>query len=260
MAHFVLQSDDTSLKIEQDVILDLLKRERYLHTYEFCSLNEMETYINAKAYPIGTIQFVSKFLKNNFGIEQEKPIEIPKYLQQEKYLKRNYEITTWDKVPRNKKIFLKDVSVLKEFGNIIDPLYYDLDEIFNYKKKTKYDSSLVLDKTHLYQVSDIIPIQAEFRVYVLDNKIEGITCYEGDPLLYPDAKLLREINGLIQLNEKYLKSYTIDVATGTFGTALLEVHNFTSIGLYQIFWGSDLLYGYVDGINYLLKDNGLKYI
>ena len=64
---------------------------------------------------------------------------------------------------------------------------------------------------------------------------------------------------VIQSNEKYLKSYTIDVIVGAFGTAVLEVHNFTSVGLYNTLWQCNLLDAYVDGINYLIYDNSVKY-
>ena len=39
------------------------------------------------------------------------------------------------------------------------------------------------------------------------------------------------------------------------GTAIVEVHNFTSCGLYSTIWGDNLLYAYRDGIDYLINDN-----
>ena len=42
---------------------------------------------------------------------------------------------------------------------------------------------------------------------------------------------------------------------GKEGTAIIEVHNFTSVGLYTTLWGTDLLYAYRDGIDYLVNDN-----
>ena len=260
MAHFLLQSDKSTFDVEHAMLLALLNHAKYLHTYEECSLKELELYSNTDAIPIGTIDFVSTFMKNIFGIATEIPIEIPLYLQTDEFLKRKYEIVDWSKIPRQGKYFLKDVSQLKVYSYVTDTMFYDIDELFNYKKKSDFDGTLVLDKTHLFQVSSLLSIKSEFRVYVVCGRIEAISCYEGDPLLYPDATLLRKIVNLIQLNEKYLKSYTIDVAVGSFGTALLEIHNFTSVGLYNAFWSDDLLYAYVDGINYLLDDNSIKYI
>lgn len=42
---------------------------------------------------------------------------------------------------------------------------------------------------------------------------------------------------------------------GKKSTALIEVHNFTSCGLYSTLWGNNLLTAYKDGIKYLKKDN-----
>ena len=60
---------------------------------------------------------------------------------------------------------------------------------------------------------------------------------------------------LIKANEKWLRSYTIDIMVGPKGTAIIEVHNFTSVGLYHNLWGNNLLYAYRQGIDYLINDN-----
>ena len=65
-------------------------------------------------------------------------------------------------------------------------------------------------------------------------------------------KSIRLIENILQ---EYLKSYTIDVAVTSKGTCILEVHNFTSCGLYSTIWGSGLIYAYKDGIDYLRNDN-----
>lgn len=190
----------------------------------------------------------------------EVPVEITKYLQTDEFLKRDYSICKWDEIPRQGKFFLKDVSQLKKYGNITNTAYTDIGELFNYEPKSTFDATLVLDKEHLYQVSSILPIETEYRVYVIGHEIIAIASYEGSPLNLPDTKLLKKAVELIQLNEKWLQSYTIDIAVGSFGTAILEIHNFTSVGLYNALWGSELLYAYVDGINYLKNDNTVKYI
>ena len=209
--------------------------------------------------PIGTIEFVSTYLYKQYNIKTEVPIEIPKYLQTNEFLKRNYKIVNWTEIPRTGTFFLKDVSVLKEFAGTINATYTNIDDLFNYIPKNKFDASLVLNKNHLFQVSSALNIKSEYRVYVLNNKIEVIANYNGDATLLPDINLLNKAILLIQANEKYLKSYTIDIAVGPFGTAILEIHNFTSIGLYHNLWGDSLLYAYKDGIDYLINDNSVKY-
>lgn len=260
MAHFLLQSDDGSLDIEKCIVEDLLKHNKFLHTYELVSLKGLDDVKKENCYPVGTIDFVSKYMRNAYGIESEVPIEIPTYLQTGEFLKRNYFIYKWDEIPRKGEFFLKDVSQLKKFGGIVNTAYESIDDLFNYEPKGKFDSTLVLDKSHFYQVSEVLPIKAEYRVYVLDGEIEQISNYNGSPLYLPDVGLLNKAVSLISRFEKYLKSYTIDIAVGSFGTAILEIHNFASVGLYSTLWGDNLLYGYIDGINYLINDNTIKYL
>lgn len=260
MARFLMQKDNGVLEIEEAIIEELLKRNKYTHEYTEVTLDKIDSIQEQGLIPIGTIEFVSKYIKNNHGVNKEVPIEIPKYLQTDDILKRDYSIVTWDKIPRTGKFFLKDVSQLKKYGGVTDTSYLDIDDLFNYVPKNPCDSTLVLDKEHLYQVSSLLPIKSEYRVYVINNEIEAIANYEGSPLNLPDTKLLQKVVGQIHLNEKFLKSYTVDIAVGDFGTAVLEIHNFTSVGLYHALWGSDLLYAYVDGINYLINDNSVKYL
>lgn len=261
MADFLIQKQNGVLELEEYIIEDLLNRNRYLHSANYITLEQLNSPISKGKIPVGTIEFVTKYLQmHNPNFSHEVPIEIPTYLQTEEFLKRDYKILDWQQIPRKGNFFLKDVSRLKEYSGIFNTLYTDLDEIFNYVPKNKYDATLVLDKTHLFQVSTILPIKSEYRVYVINNKISAISCYEGSPLNLPDISLLEKAVNLIQFYEKYLRSYTIDIALGDFGTAILEIHNFTSVGLYHAVWGSELLYGYVDGINYLLQDNSIKYI
>lgn len=260
MAMFLLQKEADTLEIEEAIIEELLKRNKYTHEYTTGTLRELSKTTNDKMIPVGTIEFVTRYL-NKFGYcSHEVPVEIPKYLQTEEFLKRDYKICKWDDIPRHGKFFLKDVSELKKYGNITDTTYIDVDDLFNYVPKNNFDATLVLSKEHMYQVSSILSIQTEYRVYVISNEIVAITNYEGSPVNIPDTKLLQKAVSLIQFNEKWLQSYTIDIAVGKFGTAILEIHNFTSVGLYHALWGSELLYAYVDGINYLKNDNSVKYL
>lgn len=260
MAMFLLQKDDDALEIEEAIIEDLLKRNKYTHEYSTCALKKIDDATNDKMIPVGTIDFVTKYMSKFAYCSHEVPVEIPKYLQTEEFLKRDYKICKWDEIPRHGKFFLKDVGELKKYGNVTDTTYMSIDDLFNYVPKSDFDSTLVLSKEHMYQVSSLLPIQTEYRVYVINNEIVAITNYEGSPLNIPDAKLLQKAVSLIQFNEKWLQSYTIDIAVGKFGTAILEIHNFTSVGLYHALWGSELLYAYVDGINYLKNDNSVKYL
>lgn len=137
--------------------------------------------------------------------------------------------------------------------------YFYNEELFDYKPKNELDSTLVLSKSHDYVISSPYNIKSEYRVYVLDGDIEHISLYNGDATVLPDVNLIKKAVSLINYNEKWLRSYSLDIMVGNEGTAIIEVHNFTSLGLYSSIWGTDLIYAYRDGIDYLLNDNSIKY-
>ena len=255
MAHFILQKDYNTLDIEQIIIKELLNKNKYLHSYEEINIENICDNKYYNSIPIGTIDFVTKWLKSTHNIDRENPIEIPEYLRTDEFLKRDYRIVTWKDIPRQGSFFLKDISELKNFSGIMNATYTDIDELFNYIPQSKFDSTLVLSKEHLYQVSSYFNIQSEYRVYVLGGKIENIGHYNGDCTVLPDISLIKKAVSIINSNEKHLKSYTLDIMVGKEGTAIIEIYNFTSVGLYNTLWGDNLLYGYVDGIHYLLDDN-----
>lgn len=259
MAKFLLQKDTDTLDIEHMIVKQLLDKNSIVHEYSEISLyglrNVMkQSTINKDFIPVGTIEFVSEYIKYAYDIERENPIEVPSYLRTEEFLKREYNIVTWDKIPDKGRYFIKDVSQLKKFGMVLNLEWQLPKEVFD-EPKNEFDTSLKLSKEHLYQVSSIFNIQSEYRVYVIDHKIQSISHYNGDPTILPDVKLIQKAINLIELNEKWLKSYTIDIMVGPKGTAIIEIHNFTSVGLYSSLWGTNLLYAYKDGIDYLINDN-----
>lgn len=254
MAKFILQSDNKSLDIETLIIKELLHKNRYVHEYESVDTqcikdNSYENYI-----PIGDINFVTAWLNKNHNIEVENPIEIPLYLRTDEFLKRDYKIVTWNNIPEQGNFFMKDISVLKNFGSVVNADYENIKDWFDWSNN-EFDTSLRLDRNHLFQISSIFDIKSEYRVYVIDREIEAISNYNGDTTILPDINLVKKAVNLINYNEKWLKSYTLDIMVGNKGTAIIEVHNFTSVGLYNTLWGSNLLYAYKDGIDYLINDN-----
>lgn len=254
MARYLLQTDSEGLDIEYMLIEEKLKRNKYIHKYKCTDTVSLSWVAEKDDVPIGDIKFVTKFLSIAHGIERENPIEIPEYLRTEEFLKRDYSIVTWDKLPEKGNWFIKDVSQLKVFGEVLNLEYNDIKSWFD-TPKNSFNTSLVLDKTHLFQVSSVFNIKSEYRVYVIDGEIECISNYNGDCTLLPDINLIKKAVTMINCNEKWLKSYTIDVMVGPKGTAIIEVHNFASVGLYSTLWGDNLIYAYRDGIDYLTHDN-----
>lgn len=157
-------------------------------------------------------------------------------------MKREYSFTSFEKLPKSGKYFLKDCSQLKNFSGVItaEHVLIENDE---------------LPQDHIYQVSSLFPIEAEYRVYVLHGEIENIICYNGDCTVLPDVGLIKKAVMIINAMEQWLMSFTIDVMVGKPGTAIIEIHNFTSVGLYSTLWGNNLIWAYKDGIDYLVNDN-----
>ena len=254
MSRYLLQSDSNGLDLEYIIVENLLKKNKYLHDYKIIDTNYIMNIATKNDIPIGDIKFVSKWLQAIHNIDRENPIEIPAYLRTEEFLKRDYTITTWDKLPEHGKWFIKDISELKIFGSEVNTDYEKIKEWFE-KPEYEFSTNLVLNKEHLFQVSSIFNILSEYRVYVIDGEIEAISNYNGDCTLLPDINLVKKAISMINYNEKWLKSYTLDIMVGKEGTAIIEVHNFTSVGLYNNIWGNNLLYAYKQGIDYLLNDN-----
>lgn len=246
MSYFILESNE-ELFLEAYFLKEQLNRNKSLNTFDIV---DKPFLVKDDEYPVGRIPFVSKSL----GVH-ENPIEIPKYLRTDEFLKREYNFKTWQEVPRSGVFFLKAASTLKEFGKVVNADYEITDDLCTYERKNEFDSTLVLNKNSIYIVSSLVRILSEYRVYVFQGEIEQISYYNGDCTVFPDLRLINKAVELINYNEKWLRSYTIDVAVTDNGTCLLEVHNFTSCGLYSVVWGSNLIQAYKDGIEYLRNDN-----
>ena len=145
----------SGLDIEELLVLEQLRKTRLTNDYRRIRYIE-DTDNWGKGYiPVGTIEFVERYLRSNYGIEQENPIEIPDYLQTDEFLKREYSIVSYDQIPDNKEFFLKDASKLKAFAQEI----YDPEQI----------ADMNLDINHKYVVSELVDVLSESRVYVIDG-------------------------------------------------------------------------------------------
>ena len=254
MSQFILQTDSAGFDMEYFLIKEQLNKNYHVFKHTQCSLDRLLSIATKDDYPVGDTEFVSTFLKNFHGIYNQNPIEIPKYLRTERFLKRDYRIVEFKDIPKDGQFFLKDVSQLHAFSSIVNPFYEDIFSWF----EPPYDPNsvqLVLNKEHLFQVSEVYDIEAEYRVYVCRGEIKHVAHFCGNALFAPDMELIEDVIRLILDNEPYLKSFVIDVMVGPKGTAIVEIRNFTSVNLYNILWGSELVFAYKDGIEYLLNDN-----
>ena len=263
---FLIQEENNELSLDNIILLDLIKEEKYLHNYEiiknddFFDRNENNEKILKKkerfpikyqeAIPLGTIEFTQNYFKIFYEIEKENPIEIPPILRTDEFLKRKYSIVTYNEIPKEGYYFIKDVSQLKVFS-------YDGDMRFFVRDDEKYKSkySLTLNKKHLYQVSEHVKILSEYRIFVINNEIYSINNYDGDVCLFPDIILIKKAITLWSFQPNCPKSYSLDVAITPQGTMILECHILFSTGIYSIIQGTKLLWGYQDAKDYLVNYN-----
>lgn len=267
---FILQKEDryNDLDIDLLTLKQELEKQKYQHEYTFMSIKDLAPSIkgysikNMKdAIPVGSIDFVGAFLKKFYNIENMNPIEIPNELRLDKFLNRNYSIIESKDLPKKGYYFVKDVSKLKVFSYTGEIEYLLYDEVFEEAKGM--DTRLHLNKNHLYQVSEVKCILAEYRVFVVEDKIQGIQFYDGDPCIMPTPE---EINKIKEMTLRYMlnptrpKAYSLDIAiiktNDTLGRnlMLLECHPFTSLGLYGVN-GSFLPMAYRYGLDWYINHN-----
>lgn len=243
--------DERDLDIQ--ILLNKLKEPqfKYIHSVKYCDINDIGNGGYENMIPVGNIDFVSEYVKRYYGIEQQNPIEIPKILRNYKFLKRDYSVVSYDEIPSKGKWFIKDASQLKVFSyngdiSLLEGCWNDTRE---------YSTALKLDKEHLYQVSEIVNILAEFRVYIIGEKIESIAQYDGKPGIFPDMQLIEEAHDLYVKSGDAPRSYTMDIMVTPRGTSIIEIHNFTSVGLYTTLFGDGLVYAYRDALDYIIDKN-----
>ena len=188
------------------------------------------------------------------NIEFENASEVPPILRTDDFLKRKYSIVpVWD-IPRTGSFFVKDATEQKKFSYKGELRYGITDEMFE-TAASEYDTSFRFDYEHLYQVSELVSILAEYRVYVLQGKINTMSVFAGNPLVFPDAELIREAVRLYAAEPDSPRSFSLDVMVTPRGTAITEVHNFISLGIYTVDWDDSLLYALRDGMDYIIRYN-----
>lgn len=260
---FLLQKEDkyNNLDLETFIVKDILEHNKFMDEYIFYSKDdfvidepcEYPEYIK-QAIPVGTIDFVEAWLYRFHKIDCINPIEIPPCLRKEEFLKREYRIVRKENLPTAGRIFFKDASRLKVFSGEINCETFFTDDLWK-PKQNDFDTTLHLDPEHLFQVSEIVNIGSEYRIYIQDNIIQAIANYNGNPCLLPDVKLLQKMINIYSMRYDCPKAYTMDIAVNEKETFLLEIHPWIAVGLYNSLWSRNLLYAYRDGIQYVLDFN-----
>lgn len=247
---FLLQKENGDFDIDVRILKEELDKQKFAHSYHTCSLGDLIALFDSGSgdkltgiIPVGTLEFVQMFLSDVHGVSNMNPIEVPDVLRQDRFLKRKYSIIPREKLPESGYFFVKFVSKLKEFS------YTGLIEHLG------RDTGVEL-KDGMYQVSEVVDIESEYRCFIHDDKLVAVNHYDGKCDVLPDMTLIKAAIGNYMREPTRPKAYTIDVAVikGR-GTAVLEVHPWVSVGLYGYLWGSDLPSCYRDGFLWYVERN-----
>lgn len=221
--------------------------------------------------PVGTIEFVQRFLSIVYHIDNMPPLEVPQTLREQRYLSRSYRIVPQDELPTQGKYFIKQVDKLKGFNFLGDTKFLQqnikhYDDMIKQQNKQQVSNKQLnaIDATYAnkkYLVSEIVDIVSEWRVFVHRGKIINCIQYEwhSDDLCFPNANFVIEVvnklSTALLLNKEYLpQSYTLDIGVLRDNkNCVIEMHPWSAIGLYGYMFGSDLLYAYQDGLAYYIN-------
>lgn len=231
MFKFLLQSDEnTGYQSDVYTIEQTIKRYAWDNRVSVkdimfkCSLQELDEYYvydYRDAVPVGTVEFVETFMKIYHETLHIKPILIPAELN-----KFTYRMVTV--VPNDTKVinplfekcpdlFIKSADVCK----------WDLTDIYNQYSFSALQYSFSANKLF---VSEKVDIESEWRIFVFNGKIQKIANYSGDEWIIPNKETVKD---MIATYKNCPPAYTLYVAVLKNGeTAIIEVHNFISCGLY----------------------------
>ena len=245
--NFLIQKEDGALSLDNQILLNLIESEKYIHKADFISLNELKEHCSKVQFcgyiPLGTIEFTNYFLQNVLGVEKQIPIEIPHCLRTFEFLKRRYIMLKKESVPTYGRYFIKDASELKQFS---------------YEGEMQGFDRELLKEDHIYQVSELVKVLSEYRIYFLNGEIQAVCNYNGRADVFPDMDLIKKANTIYSGQDCYPKSYTMDVLVTDAGTCLCECHTLFSTGLYSTVWGTGWLYGYRDSLDYVCGKQQLE--
>lgn len=260
---YCIQKEKKGVEPDVYILQDVLNKQKYIHEYTMMSLEEMQT-VNGftgdkEAIPVGTIEFVSAFLKNIKGINDMNPIEVPVELRKLQYLNRQYSIIDASEIPKYGRWFIKDASKLKGFsysGNI-----EHANIIYDGNKGMDDELNIHVDNSQPIVLSELVNILSEYRVFVEGKAIVGIQYYDGDVTIMPTPYEISVIKEMVRIyTSKFSRDYafTFDIAIieeeNDRSVALIEVHPFVSVGLYGLA-SDNLPYMYRLGFDYYLCEN-----
>ena len=233
---FILQNTDEIEIFQMKQILKESHQDSYILTNNFDNIKLEEL---KNSVPVGDLDFIKSFLNIVYGSSKMPPIEIPVSLRNTDITKRHYDIVNGKVVPNSGRYFIKDASELKQFS---------------FNGDISYIQDLI-NVNHKYVLSSIVDIASEYRVIVLNDKIQGIQYYDGSPIILPDSKFIQSIVNRYMLDstrpESYIADFGVNLNNETF---LIELQPSVSFGTYGYF-SKNLKYVYKFGLDYYININ-----
>jgi len=205
---FLIQNNNNELHDFSSTLINIIKYQNKINSgdIQYQTLSNIDLYKFYKNHiPIGSVEFVSDYIKYWFN-KIPKPINIPKQLLDYEFTKR--EIFNGTNHDINGLYFVKSNDKIKSFTEICSDVPYKGN----------------------YQISEVIDIVSEYRVFVFHERIIGLKNYTGEFDIFPDMDI---INKMVKVYTKCPPVYTLDVGiTDENDTVIIEVHDFFSCGLY----------------------------
>lgn len=215
-------------------------RNEKLYSYRFCE-DVCDNVYHDNYIPVGSVEFVLDYYRVYHGINNIKPINIPKELMTTGYLKRHAFISNYGVPIDNLMVpmFVKSLNKIKGFTCIVNPK----------------DQFNVPDGK--FFISEVVDIDSEWRGFVFNGELLDLRCYLGAFDLFPDVDLVREMIGVYKNSPR---AYTIDVGVSQkLGTFLIECHQFFSCGLYGFAHYNVLPQMFISCHNEIIKEGRLKH-
>jgi len=222
--NFLVQKVDN--KIVHDYAFELVQAKEYFDWRRIDKLSiRYLNYVNLlgttvknpdRYIPVGEVGFVAAYIQQFYpqAADALRPLNVPPELFP--YAGRT--IVNVDSVEdldvfKTPRLFVKSNKRIKWPGNGPVPVDVDMGMLLG------------------CQVSEVVEVGSEWRVFVFRNQIRHIANYGGECTLFPDAVSIKSMIGTYA--EKAPVAYTLDVGVKPGGeTFVMECHRFFSCGLY----------------------------
>lgn len=248
MYSFIIQKTKEHVDSDSAILIESIEYQKFIGNTDYGyfttpSVDYIDSLklIQGEKIPIGSVEFVKEFIdKYKLPNKKFKPIFLDnEFTKHQKVTDSLLDIE--NALNYNEEVFIKPFDTFK--SDFSDSYGY----IFNKKDIHLFES----DKKYL--LSKVENIISEYRIFIFFGDIKGIYNYSGDFTEFLNNSQLTIIKKMINsINIERLNAYTLDIAIlENKNIKLLEVHPFSSCGLYGFNDYSIIPQMYINGFKYL---------